>query len=259
MRQARSLLRAALWLAAFSGMPAHAFNRLQPVSVKVTPTVIRIGAFYGRHRVRVDGSVPVGTEVLIAVRGADATEAFRKMERFGPIWVKGNTLSVSGVPSLLLVFSSAPLQQCLSRAERDRRRIDAIAISKTMEVSPRQQREAWVATDFLKLKARGASYHMEGGGIRLLDSREGQRRFTLEFYWPKTARPGDYVITINACQDGAVRDSLRVPLKVVESGFPAMMANLANHRAATYGLISIALAVAAGFGIDFMVTRLLKK
>jgi hypothetical protein len=258
MRHAQSLFRVTLWLAAFSGLPACAFNRPQPVTVRVTPAVIRIGTFYGHARVRVDGTVPPGAEVLIAVRGADATQVFRPMKRFGPIWIKGSTFSISGVPSLLLVFSSAPLRECLSLADRDRLRIDAMAINKAMEVSP-PQRVSRLAGDFLKLETLRGSYHLEGGGIRLLDAGEGRQRFTLEFHWPEEAGPGDYAVTVNACQDGAVRDSVRVTLKVMETSFPAMMADLARDRAATYGFISIAIAVAAGFGIDFMVTRLFKK
>jgi hypothetical protein len=48
-------------------------------------------------------------------------------------------------------------------------------------------------------------------------------------------------------------------LAVVEVGFPALVARLATERASLYGIISVIIAMAAGFGIDFIASRIFKR
>ena len=48
-------------------------------------------------------------------------------------------------------------------------------------------------------------------------------------------------------------------LRVVEIGFPALVVRLAMQRPATYGLISVVIAMLAGFGIDFLAARFFKR
>jgi hypothetical protein len=50
-----------------------------------------------------------------------------------------------------------------------------------------------------------------------------------------------------------------VDLAVVEVGFPALIARLARDRASLYGIISVIIAMVAGFGIDFIPSRLFKR
>ncbi|HXX37955.1 MAG TPA: TIGR02186 family protein [bacterium] len=227
--------------------------------MKLTPSVIRMGTFYGGARVRVEGTAPAGSGVIVAVRGVGATEAFKKVERLGPIWVKTGNVSISGVPSLLLVFSSKPLESCLSRDELDRLQLDAPAVKRAIQIRPPQQGADRLADDFLKLKMLQATYRIEGGGIRTTPTGGSRQRYTSDFDWPKSAGPGTYMVSVSTCQGRAAGGDLQVPLKVVEVGFPAMLADLARERGATYGILSIVVAVLAGFGIDFIVTRLFKK
>jgi hypothetical protein len=83
--------------------------------------------------------------------------------------------------------------------------------------------------------------------------------YALEFVWPKNAAPGAYQVSVYACREGEVRESLKVPLKVEEVGFPALITFMARDRASIYGIVSIVVAILAGFGIDFIATRLFKK
>jgi len=255
----RAVLLLLAFLVALPAVVAYAATPPEPVTVKLTPPVVRMGTFYGGARVHVEGTAPAGADVIVAVRGVGVTEAFRRVERVGPIWVKTGNVLVSGVPSLLLVFSSAPLESCLSRAELDRQQLDAAAVKRSIKIRPAQKGEDRLADDYLKLKILQASYHVEGGGIQATRVEGGRERYALAFDWPKSAGPGTYMVSVGTCQAGVAGDDLQVPLKVVEVGFPAMLADLAKERGALYGMISIVVAVLAGLGIDFIVRRLFKK
>ena len=80
--------------------------------------------------------------------------------------------------------------------------------------------------------------------------------FSLQFQWPKKAPPAEYEVTVYEVRDGAVIRGLAVPIEVVRTGFPAWLAAMAENRASLYGTVAVIIAAMAGFGIDFLTTRL---
>ena len=278
MSQRKTLLPFATILALSVAAQAFASS---PATVKVTPSVIEMGTFYGGAKVRVEGTVPSGSKVVVIVRGEEVTELFNRVGRVGPIWINTGKISVSGVPSLLLLFSSEPISNCLCRRAMDDCLGDADAIKKQIQIKPREKAASSVAEDFLKLKVRQGNYQMSGGGVQIggatqaLDGTAslaiaseavqnpplegGAVPYSLEFTWPKSAAVGTYEIRVHACRDGEVQESSVVPLKVVEIGFPAMITSLARSHASAYGIVSIIIAMLAGFGIDFIASRIFKK
>lgn len=231
-----------------------------PLTVEVTPTVVTMGTFYSGAKVRVVGTTVAGSSLVVAVRGDDITEVFNKVGRVGPIWVNTGKVFVSGVPSVCLLYSSCPVCNCLCRSELDRCDLDTVALKKRIKIKPEHLGEELVAEDFLKLKLRQGKYLMAGGGVRIgeLDP-DGVVPYSLEFVWPKSAAPGTYTVRVFACRGNMVQESMEVPLRVQEVGFPALIATLARDRASLYGVICIVVAMLAGFGIDFIVSRVFKK
>jgi hypothetical protein len=269
-------LTALLVISLTAGTPA-AF----PATAKVTPSVVEMGTFYGGTKLRVEGTVASGSKVVVIVRGKDVTELFNRVGRVGPVWINTGKVSVSGVPSLLLVFSSEPVCDCLCRRAMDDCMCDVEAIKKQVRIKPEQEADDSIAEDFLKLKVRQGKYQMSGGGVRVGSaaqalgatsslvmaskaaevppSTDETEPYSLEFTWPKSAAVGTYEIRVHACRDGVVKETSAVPLKVVEVGFPAMITSSARSHASAYGIASIIIAMLAGFGIDFVTSRIFKK
>jgi hypothetical protein len=252
-----------------------------PATVKVTPSVVEMGTFYGGTKLHVEGTVASGSKVLVIVRGKEVTELFNRVGRVGPVWINTGKVSVSGVPSLLLVFSSEPVFDCLCRRAMDDCMCDVEAVKKQVRIKPEKEADDSIAEDFLKLKVRQGNYQMSGDGVRVGSaaqvlgatsslvmageaaevppSTDGTEPYSLEFTWPKSAAVGTYEIRVHACRDGEVKESSAVPLKVVEVGFPAMITSSARSHASAYGIASIIIAMLAGFGIDFVSSRIFKK
>ena len=207
-----------------------------------------------------------------------------RVGRAGPIWVNKGKVQVSGVPSVCLVYSSCPVCNCLCRAELDRCELDAEALKKSIKVKPQHTGGEPIADDFLKLKMRQGKYLLEGGGVKIgepvpaaaaampqapfqpekasveeVEERPGSVPYSLEFIWPKTASPGTYEVRVYACRGHMAQESMMIPLRVQEVGSPAVIASMARQRPAAYGVICIVVAMLAGFGIDFVVSRIFKK
>jgi hypothetical protein len=243
-----SLLISALLRA---GAPALA----QSSRVRVTPQTICIGAFYGGATVRVEGATGQGNQVIIMVRSANATQAFKQARRFGPIWFNAGKVTVSGVPSLWLVFSSVPVADCLPRAVIDQYALDRPAIQKQMRIDCPPPACTQVADDYLAYKASQGSYRLVSGAFRLAPPGPpgaSSPSYRLEFELPRCAAPGQYQIRVLECRGGEVVATSEIPLHVAQVGLPARISWLASQHASSYGVLSILLALAAGLGIDFL-------
>ncbi|MGE5326876.1 MAG: TIGR02186 family protein, partial [Deltaproteobacteria bacterium] len=187
------------------------------------------------------------------------TEVFNKMGRAGPIWVNVGKISISGIPSVLLIFSSKRVCDCLCREELDKHVLDAAAIKEQIKIKPQVSATESVADEFLKLKYRQGSYQLENVGVSVAERKVEGQGYSLDFDWPKNASPGSYRVSVSACRDGNVIHSQEIPIAVEEIGFPATISGLARERPAIYGIISVVAAVLAGFGIDFITTKVFKK
>ena len=75
-----------------------------PVTLKLSPETIEMGAFYNGASLRMEGTAPSGSKVMVVLRGASKDEVFNKKDRVGPIWINVDKVHVSGPPSLFLRF-----------------------------------------------------------------------------------------------------------------------------------------------------------
>jgi uncharacterized protein (TIGR02186 family) len=233
-------------------------ERLHP-TLRLTPEVIEIGTFYSGPQVRIEGTVEDGSKPVVVIRGADVTEVFNKKGRVGPIWVNTGEVHISGVPSLFLSFSAEPVSSFLDRATIEEYQLDEAAIKRQMRVEPKAADREVIQTNYLALKTQMGSYALINDGVKMGQPAAATVPYVVDFVWPRKAPPGTYEVRLYECRDGFVVGQASAPLQVVEVGFPARIAFLAKERAYLYGAVAVMVAVLAGFGIDFLATRLFGK
>ena len=259
--------RAVLWLLAFAfGLLACACPLAaapQPVSIplKLSPDVIQMSTFYNGAPIRMEGTAPGGSKIMIVLRGVEKDELFNKKGRVGPIWVNTDKVHVTGTPSLFLRFSSEDVHTFLSHEMIDAYALDEASIKKRMQIrtskgQPDPQYWEVLANSYLDLKKSDGNYRRVADRVHVTEGADGLTHYTLAFNWPKTAPPGSYQIEVYACRDGAIVGHGGAVLRLVEVGFPAFMVNLAHTHPYGYGLLAVLMAVIAGFGIDAIASRL---
>jgi hypothetical protein len=253
MKPKASALRKMVLLACIA-LFALASSAAEP-SVTLSPAVIEMGPFYGGARVKIEGIVAPGSQVAVVVRGADVEEVFNKKERMGPIWINGEKVHVSGVPSLFLCYTSVPLNQLLGRRALDENQLDESAIRAQMVIAPASPDHDALRSDYLALKRSQGTFGVVEGAVTVGRAMGLGVPFTLSLPWPKRAVPASYDVRVYECRDGEVLAQARAALEVKEVGIPADLANLAKERASLYGALCVLLAMAAGFGIDFIVMK----
>lgn len=238
---------------------AQAAAALEPGKVKITPPTVEMGTFYGGAKMHVAGIADAGSKVIVVVRGSSAAEVFNKVGRVGPIWVNTGKVTISAAPSLLLIFSSEPVNTCLNSAAIDQYQLDLGSLRKHMQIETKAPDRDRVADDFLALKAHQGNYRINSASVQLGALDQGGLPYSLDFEMPRSATPGEYQVSVLECRNGEVANKSDVDLGVVEVGFPALVARLARERASLYGIISVMIAMAAGFGIDFIASRIFKR
>ena len=119
--------------------------------------------------------------------------------------------------------------------------------------------EADIRSDYISLRKSDGVYAF-GEGLVDLAAPNGQRaRFTLQFGWPKKAPPGTYQVRVYEVRHGSVIHEISLPIDVVRTGFPAWLAGIAGNRPAVYGITAVLAGVFAGFGVDFLATRIFRR
>ncbi len=248
------VLATAGWLNASAEVPS-------PVTLKLAPETIEMGAFYNSVRVRMEGTAPSGSQVMVVLRGATKDEVFNKKARVGPIWINVDKVHVSGPPSLFLRFSSEDVHTFLDRQTIDAYALDELSIRNRMHIRTEhglRDPEALksIGDDYIDLKKSDGSFRRIADRVRVDEIGDGEARYTLEFGWPKLAPPGSYQVEVYACRDGRVIGQTGTTIQLNEIGFPAFMANAAREHPYGYGLLAVIMAVIAGFGIDALAVLL---
>jgi hypothetical protein len=246
----------------------------------LTPEKIVMGAFYDGARVRIEGTAPSESGVLVVIRGAEKDEFFNRKGRVGLIWLNADRIHVKQAPSLFLTFSSADVSSLLDRGSLDEYQLDETAIEKRIccfshckcsliagrveqccvhGILPDPLYAEFLLASFVELKEREGCYCSHPRTVSLAAVSGPGTKYTLEFSWPPKAPPGDYQVEVYACHDRKVIARSEATLQLAETGFPAYVANLASLHPWVYGLGAVLVAMLAGFGIDALISRLRRR
>ncbi len=240
--------------------PANPALAMPATTLRLSPEKIDMGTFYNGAPVRIEGTVPSGSQLIVIVRGPTKDEMFNKKGRVGPIWVTVDKIHVTGTPSLFLRFSSADMHTFLDRTTIDDYELDELSVRKRMHIrtgkgDPDPAYRELIENSYLDLKKSDGTYRRVANRVEIADAGPAGH-YTLFFHWPRTAAPGAYEVEVYACRDRAVVGHAATTLNLVEVGFPEFMVTLAHRHPWWYGLLAVLSAMFAGFGIDAVVSRL---
>lgn len=182
-------------------------------------------------------------EVIVTVSGPpQQLEVFRKARRFG-IWVNTDRVRLSNVPSFYAVASSGPLPEILSATENLRH---AITIDRAMRtVGAREAVEDVVSFTQAVVRIRGRDdlYQEAVGGVAV----DAQTLFRTALDLPANLVEGAYSTRIFLLRDKAVVNRFETVIDVRKVGLERWLFTLSQTRPLVYGLMSLAIAIAAGW------------
>lgn len=253
-----TLLRALSIAAALAMLPALLTAQEQdaPLQEYITSGVsqpsISITANFSGEEILIYGAIErsrlleeeePGPDVILVVEGPPEPILVRHKKRVAGIWVNRHASLITGAPSFYLLGSTAPLEDIL-----DPHGIEIHDIGPGQAVlSPGSTEEGEDPEDYrlaaIRIKEASGLYQVNPGSVRVI----GKSLFESRVELPSNITEGDYRVTLMLVRDRFVLDSHTEIIPVRRTGLERFIYRLAQDEPHTYGLLSIFVAILAGW------------
>ncbi|WP_199261927.1 TIGR02186 family protein [Paracoccus binzhouensis] len=255
------------------GLPALAQLRPAPPHTPTPPPAEQIVAGLSRDDVDIttsfDGSeiiiygaikrekpIPPGEplDVIVAVEGPARAVTVRHKERRLGIWVNTGRVSIGSAPTFYVVATTRPLETIL-KPELDQRFRISIPLAMRAFAGKSEVADVVPYTEaFMRLRQESELYRQDDGAVLLAE----QTLFRADVRLPANLIEGFYSTRIFLLRNGEIIDSFRAPIEVRKVGLERWLYRLALDQPFLYGIMSLAIAAAAGWGAS-AAFRLIKR
>jgi len=224
----------------------------EEVVLGLSQSEVAITATFDGSRILIFGAVkreapvPEGPplQVVVTVAGPSMPlTVWRKSRRFG-IWVNTDSVRVDAAPSFYAVATSGPFDKVLTHVEDLRHHVSieraVRAIGATADVAD--------APDFVDAVIR---IRREAGLYKIVENAavvDQQTLFRTAIDMPSNVTEGKYRTRIFLTRAGRVVSLYETEIDVRKVGLERWLYNLSRQNPPVYGLMSIAIAIAAGWG-----------
>ncbi len=247
MTRARNLL-AIMLLAILTGVPP---GRADPLVADLSNHLIAITTGFAGTDVLLFGATDGPGDVIALVRGPTGRAIVRRKDRIMGIWINKSAMDFEDVPNFFAVSSTKPLGQLLSPALAQRYGIGL----EHLGIRPAEGEDpADVPTmlgALLQIKVAEQLYHPQAGKIAFL----GAQLFRADFHFPANVPTGSYLFEVLLLRDGKVASAQTTPLIVSKIGVGADVFEFAHRHAAAYGILSVLIALLAGWAAHLVFRR----
>lgn len=196
--------------------------------------------------VKRDKPIPDGDplEVIVTISGpSEAVTVRRKEKRFG-IWVNIDSVEIDKAPSFYAVATSAPLRDVLSDIEDLRYKISVPRAIRSVG-APMQIEDAAAFTQaIIRIRSNSDTYQLLENQVSV----DAQTLFQTSIQLPAALTEGDYVTRIFLTRSGKVVSTYETSIDVRKVGMERWLYKLSRENSMLYGLMSLAIAIAAGWG-----------
>jgi uncharacterized protein (TIGR02186 family) len=183
-------------------------------------------------------------DVVITVTGpSEPVTVRRKARQFG-VWMNTDSVEVDRAPSFYAVASTRPLDVALSQTLSLAKRIGLEYAVKTVG----EAREGLNPADFteavIRIRHAKGIYYESPEPVKLVE----ETLFTANFALPANLVEGDYAAKVYLLRNKQLVDDFETSIAVRKVGLERWIYNLSRQQPFIYGLLSIIVALAAGWG-----------
>ncbi|MBV2358752.1 TIGR02186 family protein [Thalassococcus sp. CAU 1522] len=180
--------------------------------------------------------------VIVAVAGPSLPVTVRRKERRFGIWINTDAAEVDAAPTFYAVATSGPWSEVISDTEDLRHRV---SIPRAIRAVGTELRDTKNFTDALiRIRARGDQYQLLQGAVELRQ----QTLFNTAIRLPANLTEGAYPTRIFLTRDRKVISKFETVIDVQKVGLERWLFELSRNQPLVYGLMSLAIAIAAGWG-----------
>ena len=193
--------------------------------------------------IRRDAPVPDGTlGIIVTVAGPEVPVTVRRKERRFGIWVNVDDVKIAAAPSFYAVATSADLSKVLRPSEDLINRITIPQVVRHVGTNVLDSQS--FSRALMRIREENNQYQRLEGAVAISRDTLFQTRIQM----PANLTEGFYVAKIFLTRDGNIVDEYETSIPVKKVGLERWLYNLAHNNAFLYGLMSLAIAIAAGWG-----------
>ena len=179
--------------------------------------------------------------VIVTVAGPDLPITVRRKERRFGIWVNTEAVDIDVAPSFYAVATNKPLNEILTMSEDINTQISTRRAIRSIGKAEYDNKNFIDA--LIRIRAGKGLYQTLPGGVTIDDETLFRTLITL----PANLTEGDYKAEIYLTRDGEIIDLYAATIPVKKVGLERWLYNLAHDNSLIYGLMSLSIAIAAGW------------
>lgn len=205
--------------------------------------------------VKREAPLPEGPELQAVVTIAGPIKpmtVFRKA-RVAGIWVNRDAVEIDAAPTFYAVATSAPWSEALSQVEDLRHRVSIKRAIRSVGAPEGIEDTQNFTAAAIRIRQNDGHYTLNENAI-IIDE---QTLFRASIQMPANLTEGSYATRIFLTRGGEVIDKYETEILVSKVGLERWLFNLSQQHAFLYGLLSLFIAVIAGWGAS-TIFRLLR-
>ena len=232
------------------------------LTVKANHDHIKINFLYHGSDVNVSGISDEGLDLIIKITSPEMHQVMKKKGKVtGFLWMNVGTLNFEHVPNLYFLHTTGKLSELIEQEEMDKYIIGYPALFKHMEITSNEktktvaltgeEKEQWFK-EYVKFKESLSLYDISEKDISIKKIDNGLQSYHIKIQWPYRAPPGEYTVTVYGIKNKQVVETAETKVIVEQVGGVKTLSDMVKNYGAIYGIISIIVAIAAGFGVGMI-------
>ena len=182
-------------------------------------------------------------DVIVAISGPLEPVTVRRKERVAGIWVNTDFVEIDAAPTLYEVATTRPLGEILSETEDLRHRITIPRAIRSVGAPASITDSQNFVDAIIRIRSREGLYRVQEGAVTMI----GTTLFRANIALPANLVEGDYSARVFLARDRQVLAEFESELGVRKVGLERWIYTLAHENPLIYGLLSLAIAIAAGW------------
>jgi uncharacterized protein (TIGR02186 family) len=188
-------------------------------------------------------------QVIVTVEGPATPLVIRKKQRVAGIWLNRGAVEIASAPSFYAVATTGELEAILSPEEDAKHHV---SIPSTIRAIAGKEDEDTYVEALQRIREGTGQYRLAQNAVLLLR----QSLFRTDVTLPANLVEGDYRVRIFLTRGGKVVDLQENVIDVRKAGLERWLYNLAMQQPLIYGLLSLVIAMLAGWGASELFRRL---
>jgi uncharacterized protein (TIGR02186 family) len=180
--------------------------------------------------------------VIVTVTGPSEPVIVRRKSRVLGIWVNAEQVEIDRAPAFYAVATTGPWEQVITETEDLRHRVSIGQAIRSVGAAVADSPSFTEA--LIRLRLRAGLYQTQIGAVRLTDATLFQTSVAL----PANLTEGNYTVRFLLTRDAHVIDAQETTIFVQKVGLERFIFALAHEQPFLYGVLSLVIAVGAGWG-----------